>query len=290
MRDFRIKTTGAEIAVRMAGAGPALILLHGFPQNHRCWLPALPALSQRFTCILVDLRGYGDSSVPPDDPDHSVYSKRAMAQDIADLMDSLKLKKAHVLGHDRGARVAYRMALDHPDRIGKLGIVEILPTSSFWQDWSAEIAMKAYHWTFLAQAAPLPEMLIAGSPAAYTDLILTRWSQSGSLKTFLPDALNSYRAQMTNPNRCAAFCADYRAGAGTDRQHDLADVEAGHKIRVPVKILCGQNGFAASGGKILEKWSVFAEQVLVDTCDGGHFIPEENPTALGRSFIDFFSA
>ena len=278
------------LSVHRGGAGAPLILLHGYPQNHHCWERVAPVFASRYDVIVPDLRGYGDSDAPPDDADHTVYSKRRMAADIVGLMDALKLPKAHVLGHDRGARVAYRFALDHPDRIGRLGIIEIVPTGDFWRSWNAELAMKAYHWTFLAQPAPLPERMIGADPAGYIDWTLAAWVSGGGLGPFSTMALDSYRAQAADPAHLHAMCADYRAGATFDRACDDDDRAAGAQILCPVHFLHGTHGFPAQTGDPAGIWRHWAPQLTHGACESGHFAMEENPKAVIAAFYDFFSA
>lgn len=275
------------LSVHRAGAGEPLILLHGYPQNHHCWENVAPILAQDFDVIIPDLRGYGDSSAPPDTPDHSTYSKRQMAADIAALMDALDLPRAHILGHDRGARVAYRFALDHPSKLAKLGIIEIVPTGDFWKAWNADIAMAAYHWTFLAQPAPFPERMIGADPQAYVDWTLSAWTLGKSLDAFSPAALASYRAQMSDPDRLHAMCADYRAGATFDRACDTAD--AGRTIPTPARFLWAESGFPARTGDPLGVWRKWAPHVTGQSCISGHFVMEENPAAVLDCFRAFFN-
>ncbi|KKL80477.1 hypothetical protein LCGC14_2004400, partial [marine sediment metagenome] len=189
---------------------------------------------------------------------------------------------------DRGARVAYRFALDHPDRLDRLGIIEIVPTGDFWAAWTAELAMAAYHWTFLAQPSPLPERMIGADPAGYLDWTLSHWTADGTLGAFAPDALAAYRAQMADPARCAAMCADYRAGAGPDRGADLADRAAGRQIAVPVCYLYGKHGFPARSGDPAALWRHWAPDLRTEICDSGHFVMEENPEAVLECFAPFF--
>jgi haloacetate dehalogenase len=284
----RITLDEVTLSVHQAGSGPALILLHGYPQNHMCWHRVAPAFADRFRVIVPDLRGYGDSDAPPDDATHAVYSKRRMARDIVALMDRLDLPRAHVLGHDRGGRVAYRMALDHPDRVTRLGIIEIVPTGDFWDAWGADLAMAAYHWTFLAQPAPLPERLIGADPVGYVDHTLASWTRSGSLGAFSPEALAAYRRQAADPARIHAMCADYRAGATTDRALDLADRAAGRRIAAPLRFLWAEGGFPARTGDPAGLWRRWADQVSDASCLSGHFAMEEAPEAVLRTFLPFF--
>ena len=183
-RKSTVCCNGVVLSVHRAGQGEPLLLLHGFPQNHMCWERVAPQLARHYDVIIPDLRGYGESEAPPNESGNVTYSKRTMAQDIADLLTALAVQRANVLGHDRGARVAYRFALDHPERINKLGIIEIVPTADFWASWTADLAIAAYHWTFLAQPAPLPEQMIGADPVAYLDWTLAQWTLSKSLDTF----------------------------------------------------------------------------------------------------------
>lgn len=285
---FRVEVGDISLSVNVGGAGEPLFLLHGYPQNHMCWAGVAPEFARHFRVIVPDLRGYGESEAPPDDADHTVYSKRRMADDIVALADRLGLDRFLILGHDRGARVAYRLALDHPERLRRLGMIEVIPTADFWRAWNAELAHKAYHWTFLAQPAPLPEMLIASDPVAYIDHTLGSWTMQRTLDVFAPDALASYRRQARDPARIAAFCADYRAGATTDRALDEADKAAGRKIAAPVMFLCGRHGFPAQTGDPASHWRKWADDVRMATCESGHFAMEENPQAVLDTFLPFF--
>jgi haloacetate dehalogenase len=280
---------GTTLSVQQGGQGAPLILLHGYPQNGMCWSRVAPALAAQNRVIIPDLRGYGQSAAPPDDADHTVYSKRVMAQDIVALMDALGLERAAILGHDRGARVTYRLALDHPGRVTRLGIIEIAPTSDYWAAWSAEMGMAAYHWTFLAQPAPLPERMINADPVAYIDWTLQSWTLGKSLGVFPEAALEAYRAQARDPARIAAMCADYRAGAFADRQADLADRQAGRRIGVPLRFLWGRSGFPARTGDPAGIWRGWADEVTDASCESGHFVMEENPGAVLDTFLPFFA-
>ncbi|MGY6633488.1 MAG: alpha/beta hydrolase [Alkalilacustris sp.] len=283
----RIDCGAVRLAVHEAGHGAPVILLHGFPQTHMTWARVAPALAERFRVIVPDLRGYGGSDAPGDDAAHTVYSKRAMAADIVGLMDALGIARASILGHDRGARVAYRLALEHPDRLDRLGIIEIVPTGDFWAAWDARLALKAWHWTFLAQPAPMPERLIGGDPSGWLDALLASWTGDGTLAAFAPEALADYRAQIRDPARLAAMCADYRAGATTDRQLDEADRAAGRQIAAPVRFLWAEGGFPARTGDPLGLWRGWAPQVTGNACVAGHFVMEENPTAVLEAFVPF---
>jgi len=286
----RIATNGIHLSVHQGGKGAPLILLHGYPQNHMCWHRVAPALAEHFRVIVPDLRGYGDSDTPPDDAEHTAYSKREMARDIIGLMDALGIERAAILGHDRGARVTYRLALDHPERVSKLGIIEIVPTGDFWAAWNAELAMSAYHWTFLAQPAPLPETLIGADPVGYIEHTLRSWTLEKSLDSFAPEALEAYRRQARDPARIHAMCADYRAGATTDRQLDDADRAAGRSLPCAMKFLWAETGFPARTGHPAALWADWAPQMEDASCISGHFAMEENPQAVLECFLPWFQA
>ncbi|MGG7644712.1 alpha/beta fold hydrolase [Rhodovulum sp. YNF3179] len=284
----RIDTNGITLSVQEAGNGAPLILLHGYPETGMCWGKIAARLADRFRVLVPDLRGYGESDAPDDDTAHSVYSKREMARDIAGLIDAAGHDHAAVIGHDRGARVAYRMALDMPEKVTRLGLIEIVATGDFWEAWNAEIAMAAYHWTFLAQPAPLPERMIRADPTAYLDWTLSSWTAAQSLDCFSAAALESYRTQMRDPARVAAMCADYRAGATTDRWHDAADRAAGRRIQAPLRYLWAETGFPARTGDPLALWQAWADRVTGRPVAGcGHFAMEEAPDAVLEAFADW---
>ena len=285
----RIRCGEVELSVHRGGKGKPLLLLHGYPQNHHCWERVAPEFAKEFDVIVPDLRGYGESDAPADDADHTVYSKRQMAKDIVALMDALGIPSAHILGHDRGARVSYRLALDHPSRVRRLGIIEIVPTGDFWASWNANLAMKAYHWTFLAQPHPIPENLIGADPEGYFRWSLAAWTQAKSLSAFSEAALSSYLAQAADPAHLHAMCADYRAGAAFDRALDEADRAAGHKIAAPVYFLWSDIGFPSQTPDPLDLWRRWADDVQGNPCSGaGHFVMEENPQAVLDAFLPFF--
>lgn len=286
----RIALPDITLSVQQAGKGAPLILLHGFPENGLCWAQIAPAFTDRFHVIIPDLRGYGQSDAPPDDATHDAYSKRRTAADIVALMDHLGLPSAQILGHDRGARVAYRLALDNPARVRRLGIIEIAPTAEYWDNWGYDLAMSAWHWTFLAQPSPVPERMIASDPVAWVDHTLQGWTRAKSLSVFSPAALQSYRDQASDPARIHAMCADYRAGATTDRAHDVADRAAGRRITAPLHFLWGHHGFPARTGDPAGIWRRWAETVTDAACDSGHFVMEENPQAVLAAFLPFFTS
>ncbi len=274
----RIATSAAEIFVRIGGSGPPVVLLHGYPQTHAIWHKMAPELAKRFTLILPDLRGYGQSLGPPSDPEHTAYSKRAMARDIVEVMRSLDHERFALGAHDRGARVAYRLALDHPDVVARLIILDVVPTVDAWQAMAAQEALDTYHWPFLAQPAPLPETLIAGAPEFYVDHTLASWSATNDLTPFAPAALAQYRALLANPESRHAACEDYRAGATCDWQHDKADKEAGRKIACPTLVLWGTDYLSQTPDQsTLDVWRPWCTDVRGSTIRSGHFLAEENP-------------
>jgi haloacetate dehalogenase len=278
---------GATIHARIGGEGPPLALLHGYPQSHLMWRKVAPELARRFTVVAPDLRGYGHSSAPESSAG-AAYSKRVMADDIVSLMRNLGFPHFSIAGHDRGGRVAYRLALDHANTVEKLAVLDITPTAEMWRGMDAERAMKIYHWMFLAQPEPLPETLIAGAAQAYVDHTLASWTATNSLDGF-KDALPSYRAAFTDPQRIHAMCEDYRAGATLDRAADDADFAAGKKIDAPLLALWGESGIPASGASPLEVWKAWAKDVRGHAIAGGHFLPEEAPEPTLEALIDFFS-
>jgi haloacetate dehalogenase len=281
-----VATQAGRIFARSGGSGPPLLLLHGFPQTHAEWHRIAVPLAARFRVVAMDLRGYGWSSAP-----RSVggadYSKRAMAQDAVAVMRELGFVRFRVVGHDRGARVAYRMALDHPGVVEKLVALDIIPTAEMWRGMNAARAMQTYHWTFLAQPAPMPEALLAKAPVEWLDHTLASWTKTKSLAAFDARALAHYRAFFGDPARIHACCEDYRAGATIDRALDEADLAAGRRIAAPTLALWGDAGIPAAGATPLDVWRGWASDVRGKAIDSGHFLPEENPEATLAALIDF---
>ena len=208
-----IEIDGLTFHARSGGNGPPLLCLHGYPQTHACWHKIAPKLSETNTVVVMDLRGYGQSAVPASAADHQPYSKRTMARDAVAVMRHLGHKQFTVMGHDRGGRVAYRMALDSPDAVARLILVDILATGDNWERMRAGSALKSYHWLLLAQPEPLPETLIGAHPTYYLEHTLASWTKDKTLKALDPRALEHYRASINDPARLHAFCEDYRAGA-----------------------------------------------------------------------------
>jgi haloacetate dehalogenase len=289
-REDRISLEGVEIFARSGGSGPPLLLIHGFPQTHAMWHRLAPALMRNFTCIMPDLRGYGFSSCPENDPENVAYSKRAMAQDLVALMERLGHRRFAVAGHDRGGRVAYRMALDHPRRVSSLTVLDIVPTHAVWHNFTVALAMKTYHWLFLAQPNPLPEMLIDPAPVSYLDYTLASWTKAKDLSAFDEGALAEYRLHYATPEHVHATCNDYRAGATSDLAHDDADKAAGRKIICPTLALWGDAGFPNKAGGPLDIWQEWCERVEGSGIDSGHFVAEENPQATLSHLVPFLKA
>ena len=277
----------ATIHARVGGSGPPLLLLHGYPQSHRMWARVAPTLAERFRVVVPDLRGYGLSSAPPSHKGER-YSKRVMAKDAVALMAALGHSRFAVAGHDRGGRVAYRLALDHPEVVSKIAVLDIVPTAEMWAGMDAARAMQVYHWMFLAQPTPLPETLISAAPEVYLDHTLASWTASRSLASFTPEALAAYRAAFREPARVHAMCEDYRAGATLDRALDEADQAAGRKIAAPLLALWGGTGIPARGESPLEVWRRWAITVSGQAISGGHFLPEEAPQATTEALAAFF--
>ena len=280
------QVNGVAIPYVVAGSGIPLLLLHGFPQNKAIWHRVAPALTRRFRVVIPDLRGYGDASKPVGAPDHSTYSKREMARDQFELMLSLGHGAFSVVGHDRGARVAHRLAADHPEAVTKLMTLDICPTLAMYEQTDMAFASAYWHWFFLIQAAPLPETLIAADPVFF----LTRFigNRSADRSPFTPEAWREYERCISDPACVHAMCEDYRAAATIDLAHDREDRDAGRKLTCPVRVLWGKYGIIERCFKPLEEWRKSANNVSGCALDCGHYIPEESPEALLAEIEDFF--
>jgi len=263
--------------------------LHGYPQTHVCWHKLAAELARQCTLVVADLRGYGASSVPADEAGHLSYAKRTMAQDCLAVMRALGHQRFMVGGHDRGGRVAYRLALDHPEAVMALLPIDIIPTAEIWRRLTAESAITSYHWGFLAQPAPLPERLIGGDPQFYLEHTLKSWSKPGDLSPFSKEALQHYRALLQDAARVHAICEDYRAGAGIDRQLDEADVRAGRKIDCPTFVVWGSDYLGKRGLKPLEIWRGWCSDLSGAKVDAGHFLAEENPSETLAALLPFIA-
>jgi len=286
----RIATAGAEIAAEVRGSGPAIVLLHGFPETRLMWRDIAPVLAESCTVVTADLRGYGESSAPGGGPEHENYAKRALAQDIVDVMAELGIARFAVAGHDRGGRVAYRAALDHPENVTHLVVLDVLPVEDVWTRADARMAMGFWPWSLLAQPAPLPERLLGADPAAVIDHALgAEW---GTPATTFPDEVRqAYLAALSDPASLHAICEEYRAAATIDREHDRADQAAGRRIGCPVLALWSADGplgtwYQEDGGP-LAIWRRWAADVRGDGVAGGHFFPEEFPAETARRIGEF---
>ena len=276
---------GVEIHAVIGGSGPPLLLLHGHPQTLSIWHRVAPTLARNFTVIAADLRGYGDSSKPPGGADHGRYSKREMAADMQTLMHTLGHERYAVLAHDRGARVAHRLAVDHPAAVRRLVLLDIAPTLDMYALTNDDFARAYWHWFFLIQPAPLPERLIEADPAAYVREVMGR--RSAGLAPFHPLALAEYQRCMALPGAAHAICEDYRAAAGLDLQHDRSDRVQGRSLDKPLLVLWGAEGVVHRCFDPLALWRRIATDVQGEALPCGHYIPEEAPDTLLSKALPF---
>jgi haloacetate dehalogenase len=284
-----LPTERGTIHARVGGEGPPLLLLHGYPQTHLMWHASAPLLAEHFTVVVADLSGYGDSLRPARADDHVPHSKRAMALDQVQAMASLGHERFAVAGHDRGGRVAYRMALDHPDRVTALAVLDIVPTAEVWARADDKLALGYWHWGFLAQPAPLPERLIAGDPDAYFDHHLRMIGLGTDPETYPEGVMAAYRRQLDDRSAVTAICEDYRAGATVDRQLDEAD--RGREIACPVLCLWGARGaLPLFYGDVLAVWRPWAPGVTGRGVDASHFLVEDRPLEVAAALISFLGA
>lgn len=278
----------ATIRARHRGSGPPLLLLHGHPQTHAMWNLVAPRLAENFTVVASDLRGYGGSSKPPTTPDHTPYSKRTMAADQVEVMRQLGFDPFYVAGHDRGGRCSYRMALDHPQRVRKLAVLDIIPTGEAFRRGGMEFGLGFWHWFFLAQPYDLPEQLIGADP----DYFYGRASGLGlgPRSYHTPEALEDYRRAFRNPATIHAMCEDYRAGATLDFAHDEADRIEGRRIQCPVLALWSSRDELERWYDVVAVWRGWADDVRGRALDCGHYLAEEAPDETYKELYDFFIA
>jgi haloacetate dehalogenase len=280
-----IDTGEATINVRYAGSGPPVLLLHGFPQTSAMWHHQAPALAEDHTVVLADLRGYGDSSRPPSDPSHAAYSFRAMAGDQVAVMHRLGFERFDVVGHDRGARVAHRLALDHPAAVTRLGLIDILPTGYMYDTVDSALATAYFHWFFFIQPDPIPERLIAGDPIGFLHALLGGWGSG--LGAYAAPALAEYERVFVDPDVRHAMMEDYRAAASIDLEHDLADRE--RRLEVPTLIMWGTRSVVGRRPvDPLAVWRTHLTAPVSAVIDAGHFLVEERPEetlAALRAFL-----
>ena len=286
----RIKVNGVQIAARVGGRedAPPLLLLHGFPQLHVMWRRVALQLHERFRLVLPDLRGYGDSYKPPGTADHADHSKRVMAEDLAALMTQLGHKRFGLVGHDRGGRVAHRLALDHAPRVSKLCVIDIAPTLDMYAATDFRFASAYYHWFHLIQPAPLPERMIGADAKFYLHWKLGGWGSTG-IAHIEPEALAEYERCFCTPEAIHSACEDYRASAGIDLDHDRASRAAGDKIGCDTLVLWGERGVVRRLFDPLALWQAqCAGQVTGQAMPAGHFIPEELPGETAQALLGFF--
>ena len=285
-------STGIQIAYRIGGEGPPLLLLHGYPQTHLMWAKIAPRLAKQFTVVMSDLRGYGDSDKPQSDPQHETYSFRAMAEDQVSLMASLGHRRFAVAGHDRGARVTHRMCLDQPDRVTRAAVLDIAPTLTMYERTDMPFALGYYEWFLLPQPEPFPEKLIGADPGFYLRYELLGWSRNRDAQIdsiFDPDCLAEYERCFCDPLTIHATCEDYRAAASIDLAHDRDDRKAGRKIQCPLLVLWGDANRVLQTYDMLDVW----RQVSGSAVEGhelpcGHYLPEEVPQEVMDAFQSFF--
>jgi haloacetate dehalogenase len=284
-KDVSATVDGVRIKAIQGGHGPALLLLHGHPQTHAIWHKVVPELTKHFTIVAADLRGYGDSGKPEGLPDHSNYSKRRMAQDQVDLMRSLGYESFAVLAHDRGGRVAVRMALDHPTVVTKLITLDVAPTLAMYEKTSFEFARAYWHWFFLVRPAPFPETLIRADADLY--LKQTIGARSAGLKPFTPEAYAEYLRCLQQPGTPHGICEDYRASVTIDLEHDRDSLAKGQKITCDFLALWGAEGVIEKCFDPIAEWRHFSDNVSGHSLPCGHYIPEEAPELLLERVLPF---
>jgi haloacetate dehalogenase len=278
----------SRVHARVGGSGPPVLLLHGYPETSAMWHAAAPALAERHTVVATDLRGYGASARPPSGPDHAGYSFRAMAADVAGLMRELDHERYAVVGHDRGARVTHRLALDEPAAVARAAVLDVLPTAHVYAHVDRRLATAYYHWFLYLQPEPVPERLIAGDPVGYLHSLLGGWGSA--LDAFAPEALAEYERWYADEATRHAMLEDYRAGAGVDLEHDEADAAAGRRVRVPLLVLWGARSVVGTGPHDpLEVWRERADDVRGGPVDAGHFLVEERPAETLALLSDFLA-
>jgi haloacetate dehalogenase len=283
---IKVQGPAGLLHTRLGGSGPPLLLLHGHPQTHAMWHLVAPALAQHFTVVMMDLRGYGDSARPTSDANHLAYSKRAMAEDAAAVMQHFGFEQFGVLAHDRGARVAHRLALVQPDRVTRLMLLDIAPTLAMYEHTTEAFARAYWHWFFLIQPPPLPEALIESDPVRYVRSVMGK--RHAGLAAFAPDALAEYERCAQLAGTAHAICEDYRASATIDMTHDRADIAAGKKLLQPLKVLWGEHGAVGQCFDVMALWRLQATQLSGGSLPCGHYIAEEASELLIPQALDFF--
>ncbi len=287
-QSFRVERNGVGLQGRIGGQGTPLLLLHGHPQSHAMWHHVAPDLAKRFTVVMMDLRGYGDSGRPWADDSHAAYAKREMAMDALAVMHSRGFDQFQVLAHDRGARVAHRLAADRPKAVQRMMLLDIAPTLAMYENTSQAFATAYWHWFFLIQPPPLPEALIESDPLRYIHSVMGK--RHAGLGAFAPEAMAEYERCIQIPGSARGICEDYRASATIDLEHDRADIAAGRKLALPLHILWGEQGVVGQNFAVLPLWRERALQVTGAALPCGHYIAEEAPELLLAQAHDFFTA
>lgn len=285
-----VDVDGMRVHARIGGDGPPLLLLHGYPQTHLMWHRIAPRLADRHTVVLADLRGYGDSSRPASVPNHSSYAKRAMAADQAGLMRRLGFERFGLVGHDRGARVAHRLCLDHPEVVSRVALLDIVPTRHVFAHVDRALAHAYHHWFFLAQEPDLPERLIGAEPGYWVRRKLAQWAGPTGIEAFAPEAVEEYVRCFSDPDAIRASCEDYRAATTVDLEHDDADAAAGRRVECPALVLWGAEGFVGRAYDVVEVWRQYASDVRGLALACGHFLAEEAPDATLEALTGFLGA
>jgi haloacetate dehalogenase len=284
-----VDVDGTRIHAVVAGDGPPVLMLHGYPESHVMWHRVAPELAERHTVVLADLRGYGDSSRPASEADHASYSKRAMAADQVGLMRHLGLGTFALVGHDRGARVAHRLCLDHPDAVSRVALLDIVPTRHVFAHVDRSLAQAYYHWFFLSQEPDLPEHLIGADPGYWVRRKLAQWSGTAGIDAFAPEAVEQYVRCFSDPDVIKASCEDYRAGASVDLAHDEVDASAGRRVQCPMLVLWGAEGFVGRAYHVLDVWNDYAADVRGQALGCGHFLAEEQSDDTLTALDDFLA-
>ena len=283
----KVAVNGININYRIGGNGPALLLLHGHPQTHAIWHKVADKLAQHFTVVAADLRGYGDSDKPVASDKSEAYSKRVMAKDQVELMKHLGFEHFSVLAHDRGARVAHRLAADHPSNVICMVLLDIAPTLAMYEQTNQEFARAYWHWVFLIRPAPFPESLIEADPENYLRSVMG--TRSAGMSPFTEEVFSEYLRCLKLPGAATGICEDYRASAGIDLVHDKTDIEAGHKVSCPLLVLWGKEGVVGRCFEPIVEWEKVAEQVTGHSLPSGHYIPEEAPELLLEQVLSFMN-
>lgn len=282
-----IETAGAKINLVVGGDGPPLLLVHGYPQTHVMWHLVAPRLAETYTVVAPDLRGYGDSSKPPSGDKSSNYSKRAMAQDLVEVMSALGFDRFRLAGHDRGGRVSYRLAFDHPDRVERLALLDIVPTWEQLERVDTSSAYGTFHWYFLGQPSDFPERMIGADPEFFLRYVVDKWAASPD--PCAPEAMAEYLRCFSNPETIRATCDCYRNNPEADYAHDDADRSAGRKIECPTLVLWGGGGRPHKGRNVLETWGNWASDLRGKGLSCGHFLAEESPDETFAELSAFFA-